>query len=139
MEEKLTLNMAKFNNAYFLIAELLFILDQATAKRRGGIVAWLASGGDGQPGLSGLEIIFIVIGALGVLISIVTCCRIYGNCDDEENQEAPAQLESVYSVQHGLNKSSNDQPLEVPPFAPPPYPPQPVNNPEQVTRFGSRW
>ena len=103
--------MAKFNNAYFLIAELLFILDQATAKRRGGIVAWLASGGDGQPGLSGLEIFFIVIGALGVLISIVSCCLKYGNCDDEENQEAPAQLESVYSVQHGMDKSSNDQPL----------------------------
>ena len=114
--------MAKFNNAYFLIAELLFILDQATAKRRGGIVAWLASGGDGQPGLSGLEIFFIVIGALGVLISIVSCCLKYGNCDDEENQEAPAQLESVYSVQHGLDKSSNDQPLEVPPFAQPARP-----------------
>ena len=127
--------MAKFNNAYFLIAELLFILDQATAKRRGGIVI----GALGLSGLSGLEIIFIVIGALGVLISIVSCCLKYGNCDDEENQEAPAQLESVYSVQHGLDKSSNDQPLEVPPFAPPPYPPQPVNNPEQVTRFGSRW
>ena len=69
----------------------------------------------------------------------MSCCLKYGNCDDEENQEAPAQLESVYSVQHGLDKSSNDQPLEVPPFAPPPYPPQPVNNPEEVTRFGSRW
>ena len=54
------MSMAKFNSLYFLIAELLFILDQATAKRRGGIVAWLASGGDGQPGLSGLEIICIV-------------------------------------------------------------------------------
>ena len=127
--------MAKFNSLYFLIAEILFILDQATAKRRGGIVIY----SDGQPGLSGLEIFFIVIGALGVLISIVSCCLKYGNCDDEENQEAPAQLESVYSVQHGLDKSSNDQPLEVPPFAPPPYPPQPVNNPEEVTRFGSRW
>ena len=127
--------MAKFNSLYFLIAEILFILDQATAKRRGGIFIY----SDGQPGLSGLEIIFIVISALGVLISIVSCCLKYGNCDDEENQEAPAQLESVYSVQHGLDKSSNDQPLEVPPFAPPPYPPQPVNNPEEVTRFGSRW
>ena len=110
--------MAKFNSLYFLIAEILFILDQATAKRRGGIVIY----SDGQPGLSGLEIIFIVISALGVLISIVSCCLKYGNCDDEENQEAPAQLESVYSVQHGLNKSSNDQPLEVPPFAQPARP-----------------
>ena len=110
--------MAKFNSLYFLIAEILFILDQATAKRRGGIFIY----SDGQPGLSGLEIIFIVIGALGVLISIVSCCLKYGNCDDEENQEAPAQLESVYSVQHGLNKSSNDQPLEVPPFAQPARP-----------------
>ena len=110
--------MAKFNSLYFLIAEILFILDQATAKRRGGIFIY----SDGQPGLSGLEVIFIVIGALGVLISIVSCCLKYGNCDDEENQEAPAQLESVYSVQHGLNKSSNDQPLEVPPFAQPARP-----------------
>ena len=95
--------MAKFNNAYFLIAELLFILDQATAKRRGGIVIY----SDGQPGLSGLEVIFIIVGVLALLISIVSCCLKCRNCDDEENQEAPAQLESVHSVQHGLKKSTN--------------------------------
>ena len=87
-------------------------------------------------------LLIFVICVLGLLkvISIVSCCLKYGNCDDEENQEAPAQLESVHSVQHGFDKSSNNQPLEwfIPP---PPYPPQlqPVNNPEQVTRFGSRW
>ena len=130
--------MAKFNNPHFLIAALLFILDQASAKKGGfGFLAIIFD--DGQPGLSGLEVIFIIVGVLALLISIVSCCLKCRNCDDEENQEAPAQLESVYSVQHGLDKSSNDQPLGVPPFAPPPYPPQPVNNPEQVTRFGSRW
>ena len=138
LEEKHTLNMAKFNNPHFLIAALLFILDQASAKK--GVFGFLATiFDDGQPGLSGLEVIFIIVGVLALLISIVSCCLKCRNCDDEENQEAPAQLESVHSVQHGFDKSSNNQPLEwfIPP---PPYPPQlqPVNNPEQVTRFGSR-
>ena len=93
------MNMAKFNNPHFLIAALLFILDQASAKK--GVFGFLAIiFNDGQPGLSGLEIIFIIVGVLALLISIVSCCLKYGNCDDEENQEAPAQLESLHSVQH---------------------------------------
>ena len=71
--------------------------------------------------------------------------------DEEETQEAPSQLESGHH--NGLYKSSNDFVLNTepaPPYpyppsvaeAPPvalPYPPQPASNPEQVTRFGSRW
>ena len=52
--------MAKFNNTYFGILCLLLILDQAHAKRRGGIFAIFYS--DGQAGVSGLEVVFIVIG-----------------------------------------------------------------------------
>merc|ERR1712062_575632 len=136
LEEKHTLNMAKFNNPHFLIAALLFILDQASAKKGGfGFLAIIFD--DGQPGLSGLEIIFIIVGVLALLISIVSCCLKCRNCDDEENQEAHVQLESVHSVQHGFDKSSNNQPVGAPLIAPPPYPPQPINNPEHVTRFGS--
>ena len=87
--------------------------------------------------LSGLKVIFVlflvVVAIVILLVSIKYCClKCVCNCDDEEKQEAPAQLESVHSVQHGFDKSSN--------IPPPPYPPQlqPVNNPEQVTRFGSR-
>ena len=110
--------MAKFNSACFLlIAELLFILDQANAKGRGG---GRGRGGgfsgysDGEPGFSGFEIFLIVVAALAFLISIVYCCLQIANIcddDDEEKQEDPTQLESVHSVQHGQDKSSNDQPL----------------------------
>ena len=94
--------------------------------------------------LSGLKVIFVlflvVVAIVILLVSIKYCClKCVCNCDDEEKQEAPAQLESVHSVQHGFYKSSNDQPLGAPLIPPPPYPPQTVNNPEQVTRFGSRW
>merc|ERR1712029_159097 len=147
-----TFDMAKFNSACFLIAELLFILDHANAKGRGrGRGGGFSGYSDGEPGFSGFEIFLIVVVALVFLISIVYCCLQIANIcddDDEEKQEDPTQLESVHSVQHGQDKSSNDQPLGVPLFAPPPYPPQPAPGPdcwqvpanaEQVTSFGSRW
>ena len=98
--------MAKFNSACFLlIAELLFILDHANAKGRGG---GRGRGGGGVYSviLSEFDTIFVVVCALFVLFSIVSCCAImaktcYEDDDDEEKQEAPTQLESVHSVQHG--------------------------------------
>ena len=48
--------MVKFNNTYFYIVLLLFILDQVNAKRRGGIVIY----SDGEPGVSGLEVVQLV-------------------------------------------------------------------------------
>ena len=64
--------------------------------------------------LSGLKVIFVlflvVVAIVILLVSIKYCClKCVCNCDDEEKQEAPAQLESVHSVQHGSYKSSNDQ------------------------------
>ena len=113
--------MAKFNNTYFGILCLLLILDQANAKRRGGIFAIFYS--DGQAGVSGLEVVFIVLlGALGVLL-IVSCCLKFGKCgdDEEETQEAPSQLES--GLHNGLNKPSNDFVLNTEPAPNAPYPP----------------
>merc|ERR1712062_38561 len=132
LDEKHTLNMAKFNSAYFLIAGLLFMVDQATAKKFPILI---------PTSLSGLLIIVLVVVAIILFMSIVYCClKCVCDCsEDEEQQEAHAQLESVHSVQHGFYKSSNDQPLGAPLIAPPPYPPQPINNPEHVTRFGSHW
>ena len=129
--------MAKFNNTYFGILCLLLILDQANAKRRGGIFAIFYS--DGQAGVSGLEVVFIVIGVLVLLVSIVSCllkcANLFGD-EEEETQEAPSQLES--GLHNGLNKPSNDFVLNTEP-APNAPSVAGASNPEQVTRFGSRW
>ena len=61
---------------------------------------------------------------LGALYYLMRCIMICFENDDEyeEEQEAPRQLESVNSVQHELDNQAMtiDQPLD----APPPYPTQ---------------
>ena len=61
---------------------------------------------------------------LGALYYLMRCIMICFESDDEyeEEQEAPRQLESVNSVQHELDNQAMtiDQPLD----APPPYPTQ---------------
>ena len=80
-----------------LLYLLVITVTNAAPKRR-----WRVSGGggysDGEPGLSGLEIIFIVISALGVLISVISCCIKLGACgeqdeDDEQETQETAQNE----------------------------------------------
>ena len=115
--------MAKFNNTYFGILCLLLILDQSNAKRRGGIFA-IFFYSDGQAGVSGLEVVFIVIGVLVLLVSIVSCCLKCANLfedEEEKTQEAPSQLES--GLHNGLNKPSNDFVLNTEPAPNAPYPP----------------
>ena len=66
-----------------LLYLLVITVTNAAPKRR----VRLGGGGgysDGEPGLSGLEIIFIVISALGVLISVILCCIKLSVCNFQE-------------------------------------------------------
>ena len=67
------------------------------------------------------------------------CCLKCANLfedEEEKTQEASSQLES--GLHNGLNKPSNDFVLNTEP-APNAPSVAGANNPEQVTRFGSRW
>ena len=118
--------MAKFKSAYFLIAGLLFILDQTNAGRGSGRSGGRSGGGRCEGDSACEQTVYIICYIILAIICLVALYIIVQGIKEvieyEEEQEAPRQLESVNSVQHELDNQAMtiDQPLD----APPPYPTQ---------------
>ena len=80
-------------------------MTNAAPKRR-----WRVSGGggysDGEPGLSELEIIFIVI-SVGVLMLVILCCIKLGGCDEQDDEQETQETAQNEFGHYGFAKANS--------------------------------